>query len=55
MVEWNKEISFGRKKNRDDEAFEEFESLLARSGVKPRTDEHLPEALRGLRIAGATQ
>jgi twitching motility protein PilT len=34
---------------------EEFESLLARSGVKPRTDEHLPEALRGLRIAGAAQ
>jgi twitching motility protein PilT len=34
---------------------EEFESLLARSGVKPRTDEHLPEALRGLRVAGAAQ
>jgi twitching motility protein PilT len=34
---------------------EEFESLLARSGVAPRTDEHLPEALRGLRIAGASQ
>jgi twitching motility protein PilT len=34
---------------------EEFESLLARSGVKPQTDEHLPEALRGLRIAGAAQ
>jgi hypothetical protein len=34
---------------------EEFEALLARSGVAPRTDEHLPEALRGLRIAGATQ
>ena len=34
---------------------EEFESLLARSGVAPRTDDHLPEALRGLRIAGAAQ
>jgi twitching motility protein PilT len=34
---------------------EEFESLLARSGIAPRTDEHLPEALRGLRVAGAAQ
>ena len=32
---------------------EEFEALLARSGVAPRSDEHLPEALRGLRVAGA--
>ena len=34
---------------------EEFEALLARSGIATPTDEHLPEALRGLRIAGATQ
>src|SRR6476659_1320376 len=34
---------------------EEFEALLARSGVAPLTDEHLPEALRGLRVAGAAQ
>jgi hypothetical protein len=34
---------------------EEFEALLARSGYTPRTDEHLPEALRGLRVAGAQQ
>jgi hypothetical protein len=34
---------------------EEFEALLARSGIAPRTDEHLPEALRGLRVAGAAQ
>ena len=34
---------------------EEFEALLARSGIAPRTDEHLPEALRGLRVAGANQ
>ena len=34
---------------------EEFEALLARSGLAPRSDEHLPEALRGLRVAGATQ
>jgi Tfp pilus assembly ATPase PilU len=34
---------------------EEFESLLARSGLAPQSDEHLPEALRGLRAAGATQ
>src|SRR5215468_5203752 len=34
---------------------EEFEALLARSGVAPRTDDHLPEALRGLRVAGAAQ
>jgi len=32
---------------------EEFEAQLARSGVAPRTDDHLPEALRGLRVAGA--
>jgi twitching motility protein PilT len=34
---------------------EEFEALLARSGFvsAPRSDEHLPEALRGLRVAGA--
>jgi Tfp pilus assembly ATPase PilU len=34
---------------------EEFESLLARSGFAPRGDAHLPEALRGLRVAGASQ
>src|SRR5436190_7652598 len=34
---------------------EEFDALLARSGLAPRTDEHLPEALRGLRVAGANQ
>jgi twitching motility protein PilT len=34
---------------------EEFDALLARSGLTPRTDEHLPEALRGLRVAGANQ
>ena len=34
---------------------EEFEALLARSGVAPSSDEHLPEALRGLRVAGASQ
>ena len=34
---------------------DEFEALLARSGVAPRTDDHLPEALRGLRVAGASQ
>jgi len=34
---------------------EEFEALLARSGIAPRSDEHLPEALRGLRVAGAAQ
>jgi Tfp pilus assembly ATPase PilU len=32
---------------------EEFEAQLARSGVMPHTDDHLPEALRGLRVAGA--
>jgi twitching motility protein PilT len=32
---------------------EEFEAQLARSGVTPHTDDHLPEALRGLRVAGA--
>ncbi len=26
MVDWNKEISFGRKKDREDDAFEEFEA-----------------------------
>jgi twitching motility protein PilT len=34
---------------------DEFEALLARSGLAPLSDEHLPEALRGLRVAGATQ
>jgi hypothetical protein len=35
---------------------EEFEALLARSGHAPHPDdEHLPEALRGLRVAGAAQ
>ncbi len=34
---------------------EEFEALLARSGFAPRSDAHLPEALRGLRVAGAAQ
>jgi twitching motility protein PilT len=34
---------------------EEFEALLARAGIAPRSDEHLPEALRGLRVAGASQ
>jgi Tfp pilus assembly ATPase PilU len=34
---------------------EEFEALLARSGVAPSNDNHLPEALRGLRVAGANQ
>ena len=34
---------------------EEFEALLARSGIAPPSDEHLPEALRGLRVAGAAQ
>ena len=33
---------------------EEFDALLARSGVAAPTDEHLPEALRGLRVAGAS-
>ncbi|HKU56769.1 MAG TPA: type IV pilus twitching motility protein PilT [Gaiellaceae bacterium] len=46
----SQETAFGVTSRR-----EEFESLLARSGVKPRTDDHLPEALRGLRIAGASQ
>jgi twitching motility protein PilT len=32
---------------------DEFEALLARAGVAPRSDDHLPEALRGLRVAGA--
>jgi twitching motility protein PilT len=31
---------------------EEFEALLERSGLAPRNDNHLPEALRGLRVAG---
>jgi twitching motility protein PilT len=34
---------------------EEFEALLVRSGFTPRSDEHLPEGLRGLRVAGAAQ
>src|SRR5581483_4236574 len=34
---------------------EEFDALLARSGLTPRTEDHLPEALRGLRVAGAAQ
>jgi type IV pilus assembly protein PilM len=34
VVEWNKEISFGRKKNRDDEAFEEFEAPEAAEAVE---------------------
>jgi hypothetical protein len=34
---------------------EEFEALLARAGITAPTDEHLPEALRGLRVAGANQ
>jgi Tfp pilus assembly ATPase PilU len=34
---------------------EEFESLLERSGFVAASDAHLPEALRGLRLAGAKQ
>jgi twitching motility protein PilT len=34
---------------------DEFEALLARSGLAPHTEDHLPEALRGLRVAGAAQ
>jgi twitching motility protein PilT len=34
---------------------DEFEALLARAGVAPLSDDHLPEALRGLRVAGASQ
>jgi twitching motility protein PilT len=34
---------------------DEFDALLARSGFAPRSDDHLPEALRGLRVAGASQ
>jgi twitching motility protein PilT len=34
---------------------DEFDGLLARSGFTPPTDTHLPEALRGLRVAGAAQ
>jgi twitching motility protein PilT len=34
---------------------EEFEALLARSGYTPRSDDHLPEAIRGLRVAGGQQ
>src|SRR5436305_1019633 len=34
---------------------EEYETLLARSGIAPRSDDHLPESLRGLRVAGASQ
>src|SRR5919206_848301 len=46
----NRDTAFGVTSRR-----EEFEALPARSGIAPRTDEHLPEALRGLRVAGATQ
>jgi twitching motility protein PilT len=45
-----RETAFGVTSRR-----EEFEALLARSGIAPPTDEHLPEALRGLRVAGAAQ
>ena len=35
---------------------EEFEALLARNGFAPRSsDDHLPETLRNLRVAGANQ
>jgi twitching motility protein PilT len=34
---------------------DEFEALLERSGLAPRSDSHLPETLRGLRVAGAAQ
>ncbi len=34
---------------------EEFESLLERSGFTAPSNDHLPEALRGLRVAGASQ
>jgi twitching motility protein PilT len=34
---------------------DEFDALLARSGFAPRSDDHLPEALRGLRVAGASE
>jgi twitching motility protein PilT len=34
---------------------DEFEALLERAGLAPRNDNHLPEALRGLRVAGANQ
>jgi twitching motility protein PilT len=44
------ETAFGVTSRRD-----EFETLLSRAGIAPRTDEHLPEALRGLRVAGASQ
>jgi twitching motility protein PilT len=33
---------------------EELSALLERSGFSPRTDDHLPEALQGLRLAGAS-
>jgi len=46
----SQETAFNVTSRRD-----EFEELLARSGVAPRSDEHLPEALRGLRVAGAQQ
>ena len=45
-----RETAFGVTSRR-----EEFEALLARSGIAPPSDEHLPEALRGLRVAGAAQ
>jgi twitching motility protein PilT len=34
---------------------EELDSLLARSGVAARSDDHLPEELRGLRVAGVAR
>jgi len=46
----SRETAFDVTSRRD-----EFDALLARSGVAPRSDEHLPEALRGLRVAGAAQ
>jgi twitching motility protein PilT len=46
----SRETAFDVTSRRD-----EFEALLARSGVAPASDDHLPEALRGLRVAGATE
>jgi twitching motility protein PilT len=34
---------------------EEFEALLTRAGVAPSSQDHLPETLRNLRVAGASQ
>ena len=34
---------------------EEFDSLLARSGFAARSDDHLPEELRNLRVAGVAR